>query len=503
VSVAVVSEATGPEPPAAPAPADPGRSVLRRRLLVVVAASAWIGISIVLQLLRSTRTPVWDDVWAEDGRYFYGNARLRPWHSTLFQPLAGYLQVVPRGWSIIAAQFPVADAAVLISVSAALSASVLSVYVFAASRGVLPQAWQRYAVAALVAVHPAASWEVNAALNNVHWFLIIAAFWACLSEGGNRWRTGADVVVVVLSTLSDALTGLWLPIVLVRAYRGRGSSRWVASALVISLVLQYVLAVHGAHTQNYPREYRAWPEAFAFRLAGSLLVGENWNSRLFAAHGAAWALIAAVVVLALMAFALVRLRGRDRNLVAVCALWAVFFFASALVFRGGAEGFLIKPVRSIGSRYVIVSLYLGYVAWIVSAGGLGARLGRWWAARSATATAVPPSTPIKPRHGVAVRRRPAAVGARAGLAVPVLVCLLIGVHLADNYATLGARTHGESWRTAVASAKVACARGQVGKRVPSSLPRFTQPYLKSPGVVWIPVSPWSPNWPVRLPCSQL
>lgn len=487
MSFAVVPESTGRDPSSAPAAvkSDSG-TPWRRRLVGLLAGTAWVAVSILLQLSRSRRTPVWDDVWAEDARYFYSNARTHPWHSTLFEPIAGYLQVVPRGWSIVAAQFPVVDGAFLIAFTAALSASVLSVYVFVATRRVLPQTWQRYAAAGLIALHPAASWEVNAALNNVHWFFMMAAFWACLSEAGNRWRTAADVGVVVLSALSDPLTALFLPIVLVRAWRSRGSARWVASALLVSLVLQYVLAIHNGPLQHSAPQYKALPEVFAFRLAGSLLVGETWNRDLYLAHGAVWVLVAAIVVVAVLAVGLWRLRGRNQPLLALAVGYAVAFLAVPLVLRGGAEGYLVKPVRSLGSRYVIVPLYLGYVAWIVLAGGLASRI------RSVSSSAPERKGP----------RRGAPKGV-ARVALPVLVGLLLVGQLAGNFATLGARTSSASWRKAVASAEIACASGQVGKRVPSALPRIAQPFLKSPDVVWLPVAPWSMNWPARLPCNQL
>jgi hypothetical protein len=442
----------------------------------------------LLQLCRSSRVPVWDGIWAEDARYFYSNARDHPWHSTLFEPLANYLQVVPRFWSIIAAQFPVADAAFIISVTAAFTVSLLSAYVFVATRGVLPRVWQRAAVAALIAVHPAAGYESNAALNNVHWFLMLAAFWACLSEAKGRARTASDVVVVVLSALSDALTALWLPIVLIRARRGSGSSRWVASGLLAALIVQYVLAVHDGTSSHGGREWSAYPEVYAYRVLGSLLVGEVGNLRLFEVHGAAWAVFAALLVGLVVLVGILLSRGRQRSLMMLGLGYSIVFLLAPLVVRGGGEAYLAQPPRFAGSRYLIVPLYLGYTSLIVLAGlrPFGKRL-----------------------LGQALLRLPRGAGESRSarrlpeVLVPLAVGLLLAGHLAFNYDNPGARTASASWRQQVVSAKVACDLGQVGRRVPSSLPRRAQPYLRTPGIVWLPVAPWSDNWPARIRCSEL
>ena len=40
--------------------------------------AGWLPAATAIQLLRSSRTPVWDAVWAEDGRFFYAEAWAKP-----------------------------------------------------------------------------------------------------------------------------------------------------------------------------------------------------------------------------------------------------------------------------------------------------------------------------------------------------------------------------------------------------------------------------------------
>jgi hypothetical protein len=436
----------------------------------------WIVLAVLLQLGRSRRTPIWDGIWAEDGRYFWGYAHDVPWYRALWTPLGGYLQVVPRAWSAFAAQFPVADAALLISTTAALSAALLSVYVFVTTERVLPHLWQRCTVAVLVVLHPAAGYEVNAALNNVHWFLIFAAFWATLSRGTSRWRIAADVLVVVLATLSDPLTGVLLPIVAVRAWRNSGSARWVAGGLVVPLIVQYVVAISRSNLQHGTRAWHDLPLVYAVRIASSALVGESRNRNFWNAYGTPYALVAAGVVLVLLVLAFLAGSRQVRWLLAVLVAYSVTFLTASMATRGGESVYILQPEKFLGSRYMIVPLWLLYSALVVAAG-----------------LALPQLRRLNGRWGEAAGR----------LALPALAVAVLAFQIVDNYAPLGARTSSMSWRTAVAAARVACAEGVIGGRIPSPLPVGAQPYLRTPGVAGIPVSPWTQNWVVRVNCRLL
>jgi hypothetical protein len=446
-----------------------GRS--SRRSLLASATVAWTVVAVLVQMLRSNRTPIWDGVWAEDGRYFYGAARAHGLFGTLFEPLAGYLQVPARFLSWVATLFPTSDAAAAISLLAATSAALCSVYVFLATDRVVPRLWQRFFLAVLVVLHPAAAFEVVAGINNVHWYLMFAAFWAILSRAESGRRIALDVVVVVLAGLSDPQTGLLLPLVLLRAWRGHRSARFTSVGLVVALVLQYVLAVarFGAGSSG-SKALDSLPVAYGYRVAGSFLLGDSAIGGWWDAHGSLPAIIALVVIGVGFALALQVNKPRERRLLAALLGYSVVFFVAPFLVRGGIRGILHHPATLNGSRYTIIPLWMLYAALVVAVG-----------------------RPLP---------RPAS-HALARIVPPALVVVMGGSQLIANYTISGPRTAGTSWREGVREAAQVCAaRGGV-RPPPSRLPSIARPKLLSADTVSIPVVPWGPAWAVHLRCDQL
>jgi hypothetical protein len=440
----------------------------RVRLLLL---ALWVPVSAVVQLQRGQKTPIWDVIWAEDGKFFYGEARSRGFSATLFEPLANYLQVVPRFLVGVAAQLPTSRAALAISVLAALTASLLSVYVFVATAGVVGHLWQRLLLAALVVLHPAAGFEVVADLNNVHWYLMFAAFWAMLSVDERPRRIVAAVVVVVLAALSDPLTGLLLPVAALRAWRGSRSARWTTGGLLVGLGLQYLLAVsRGVPTQYSHAAPLDLPIVYGFRVAGSFLFGDQAIRGWWDADGRWFAVLALLTVAAGFALAIVVSRPRERRLIAMALVYSVVFLVMPFLVRGGASGLLRHPTSLNGSRYTIIPLWFLYSALIVAAGAT-----------------LPAGLPPLARRAL----------------IPSLCGLLLGVQLVLNFAPSGPRGAGPSWSGAVQAAEVECSRGALNRPISSTLPSFTRPRLVQPGVVAIPVPPWGKSWAVTLRCSSL
>jgi hypothetical protein len=454
---------------AAPAAAPPGGPDVRRRFSWL-AAGVWVHVAVVVQLLRSSHTPVWDSIWSEDGRFFYTEARAEPGWTLLLKPAVGYVQVVPRFLAWGAAQVATEHAAIALSVLAASTVALLSVYVFVASETVVEHRWQRCTLAALVVLHPAAAYEVNATINNLHWYLMFAAVWACLSSATSTRRIGLDVVVVLLAALSDPLTGLLLPLVLLRCRGRRKGPRWVALALATGLLVQ-ALSVSHASVLRHPRHPADLPLVYGLRVTGSLLVGDRAAARLWDDVGRLFAILALIAVATGAVFVVGRLYERERGLVLVVIAYSVVFFAAPILLRGGEQSYLQHPTTAGPSRYLVIPLWLLYTALIVAAGSR-----RW--------------------HSASLRRSvPVAV-------VPVLVVLLLGVQLATNFAPASGRT-GVSWRSSVSRARVVCQEGVAPR--PSTRPRDeTQPVVIAPDQIALPVAPyWALFYSVRLRCEQL
>lgn len=476
-------------PSAAPPQVDPVR---RGRGVRWGLAAVWIAFAVLIQMLRSNSTPLWDAMWAEDGRFFYLGARTDGLFGSLFKPLAGYLQVPARFLGWIAALFPTSDAILVMSVSAALVAALLSVYVFAATESVVPRVWQRVFIAALIPLHPAAAFEVVAAVNNVHWYLMFAAFWAALSRTESGRRIALDVFVVAVAALGDPLTGLLLPLVLVRAWRGSRSARATAVALTVSLMLQYVLAVR-EFGSNRPvsRSPEELPGLYGLRVAGSFLIGDHALPGWWDQHGLAFAYGALLVVAVGFALAVGVNAPPERRLLLILLAASAVIFVAPFAVRGGTHSLLRHPMTLNGSRYTIIPLWLLYSA-------LAVALTRALPSRSAGTG----STGGETREGAGQATAWAAVAAR--VALPALAVLMILTQFATNFAG-GPRSSGTSWRQGVREAKAVCLARNGVPAPPSELPSWGRPRLAGPDTVAIPVSPWGTRnfWAVRLPCDKL
>ncbi len=430
----------------------------------------WVAVATVVQLSRGSSTPVWDSLWAEDGRFFYGTARTQPLTHSLLKPLAGYVQVVPRGFAWVAAQFPTQDAALVCALLAALGCALLSLYTYLATDGVLARQWQRVAVAALLVVHPAAAFEVNAALNNLHWFFMIAAFWACCSTSAAPRRVVLAMIVVLLAALSDPLTGLLLPLVLYRAWRGVRVARWISGALVLALGVQYWLgfSVHPIRPHG-SADLLDLPAVYGLRVAGSFLVGDQGLGSWWQPSSHRWPAYAALLIVAIvMGVSVWYARHHERRLLLLLLGYSVIFLVAPLATRGGASRYLHYPLSLNGSRYTIIPLYLLYCALVVAAG--------------------------LPWRLPAVLR---------GWLLPGLAVALIGAQIVANFATAGPRTSSGSWRQAVAVGRAGCRAGGHDGLLPGPLPGIAQPRIYR-GIVELPVAPWGRYfWAVRLTCKQL
>src|SRR5207245_9232388 len=111
-----------------------GATGTRKRVGVfVVAVVGWIALTTLLQLLRvSDGVPAWRTIWAEDGTFFVPRALEHP-ATSLFVTHAGYYQLISRLIALPVAALPVGWASFVLAIGGALSASLLSVYVYWAS----------------------------------------------------------------------------------------------------------------------------------------------------------------------------------------------------------------------------------------------------------------------------------------------------------------------------------------------------------------------------------
>jgi hypothetical protein len=432
-----------------------------------VVAAVWVVVAVVLQLWRNRVAPAFDVVWAEDGDVFLDDALSSAPGATLFEPYAGYLHVLPRILGELVSVFPVEYAAVLLAGTAALVVALLSVYVYAAARPLVPSPTARAALAGLFVLLPAAGFETNASVANLHWYLLFATALAFVAVPTSRRAVVAGVVVAALCALSDPLAALLLPLLLLRGVRQPARAWWAPGVVVVGLALQFTAVVVSYEPNVYGEVVPGdIPHVYGLRVAGSFLVGDRHLDSV-AGLGGAWpAYVCLLLVTVLVAWLAVASAPRTRRWVIVFAGYSVLFLVVTVGLRG-TEEFFPGVFTFSGSRYTVVPLLFLYAAVL-------AALGSPWPSRDAE------------------RRR-----------VPLLhaFLLLTGALVLMNYGgSVSVRDEGPGWRDTVDVARQLCAEAD-GE--PVALPGQV---LGEPGEVTIPVAPEvEPPHPARVfvPCDRL
>jgi hypothetical protein len=325
-----------------------------------VGALAAVSAATLLHLERERGVPVWNSLWAEDGRVFLTGA-LQDFPGTFFAQNGGYLHVVPRAIAGIAALLPVRDAAAGMAVGSAAAIALIAAFVYAASSEVLESRSARLGLAATVLLVPIPGHELLANTTNLHFYLLFACFWALLWQSETPVALGARGLVVVATALSDPIAALFLPLAIVApAYRLSVRAFVVSALFFAGLVMQFGVMASGARPErNWGFRLGALPEVFSLRVTGGLLVGDRFLGDAWAAYGRAFAygaaLAVAVVITALLAHS-------DRRTIAfalIALAYAGLFFCVQLVGRGtGGIDPEVHGSRLDAARYVLVPFLL-------------------------------------------------------------------------------------------------------------------------------------------------
>jgi hypothetical protein len=327
------------------------------RVLVVGAALAC---ATLLHLVRQRGVPVWNSLWAEDGRVFLSDA-LRDFQGTFFAQNGGYIHVVPRLVAGIVARLPAADAAAGMAIGAASVIALVAGFVYLSSAEMIQSKAARLALAAAVVFVPVPGTELLANTTNVHFYLLFGCFWALIWQSETRVAVTARSAVATAAALSDPLCVLFLPLAVIgptvrRSRRSLMVSGLFGSALLVQLA---VLASGTRPERNWGFRLGALPDIFSLRVAGGLLVGDRFLGDAWAAYGRGFAygafLLVAVVIAALLARS-----DRRAILFTLLALgYAGLFFCVQLFGRGTGgmdpewHGFQVN-----GARYILLPFFL-------------------------------------------------------------------------------------------------------------------------------------------------
>ncbi|NUP48102.1 MAG: hypothetical protein HOW97_12430 [Catenulispora sp.] len=327
---------------------DPGRAAPERRWrptkpqLVALTAIVATGFAVTLSLLRTPGYGATDTIWAEDARQFYQGSLERNYLSALFTPYNGYLHFIPRTLIEIVRIFPLAWASTVIAVMGALATSSCALLIYRASARHLRSPALRIAVAVPVALPYIGQLELANNFACIHFLLLYVAFWMVI---WNPVRPSLRILAafVLFATVgSDPVAAIYLPLAFLRYRTLRGwRGALPAIGIAVGLVFQSVgilfrNALHGRGISPHYDPFWATKQFFE-TVIGQSLYTEHLNQRLGYlvpagdAHYLAWALVAAVLLLALA-----RLTKPNWPLVIAALVHSLLLF-DGLAMQGGSD----------------------------------------------------------------------------------------------------------------------------------------------------------------------
>jgi hypothetical protein len=333
-----------PDSPPPPARSRPRPAAIALAYVLVTALGAWI------LLERQAGARPWNTIWAEDGGVFYPGALLHP-VTSLLQPYAGYLQLVPRLIAEAVALLPMRAAAAGFAVAGALVASACAMFVFQASAGHIRTPALRGLLAASVILLPSAPTEISDNGVNTPWYLLFALFWALLWRPRSGRGMALAGVIGFAAASSNALAAVFVALVLARvgalprAREHAASLGWAAGGV---LQLIAVLRSGGPHQVGY---LSAGLDFYLHGVLATAVAGQHFAALLAAATGSVLgAVILAGIAAAVAAWALVGSGPRVRVFaIAALGLGLALVLVAAIARGWGAPGLDRTAVR--GDRY--------------------------------------------------------------------------------------------------------------------------------------------------------
>ena len=339
-----------------------GRPALVRALVYVAMLAA--GTFVAISRLPFDQQNL---VWAEDGRVFLTDAFAHDFLTNAFAPYAGYMHLFPRfAAQMVAATTPLEGVGIAINLwgAALWSAMALTAFVFLRDRIQLPLAAVLWAVVLLL---PVGSLELATNVANSHWLLTLGLFVVLISRSTTRTRAVFGAVIVGVAVLSDPLTLLFLPLVVLRLVTVRGIRERVVAIVYLAAAVVQLLVVLGTHRngETYVSLFGLL-KTYLVRTVWGTLAGGVWGNQFYYAAGSAVTIPLGAAIVALLVAGIAFRWGRAGLAVtALVSSIGYFFVVGAMTWvqiaavPGGNE------VTRAG-RYVIVPGLLLLVALIAT-----------------------------------------------------------------------------------------------------------------------------------------
>jgi hypothetical protein len=375
----------------------------------VTVGLLWAATATAAQLARQPGVPSVDTIWAEDGQLFLAEA-LRDPLGAILDPAGGYLHLGPRLLATLAAVLPLESAALVFSVGSATIVSLLSLYVFVASRALIVSPWTRAVVAGSMVVLPAALFESVANAANLQYYFLFAAFWALVARPVAWGGVAGGIAVAGTAAMSTTISLVLGPMAVWALIRAPGTrERVIAIGFLAGMLVQavtvfrsVVLDVDPSLGAQYPIR---WGEStpgdlaglFGLRVMAGLLMGDRWVDEGWNVLGSWLPVLAVVAFGVVIALGIRRASPHVRPWVAVTLVLSVATFSLPVLARGTghllphADGFSFA-----GNRYVLVPMWFLLTTIALVASGLG-RAFPWVASSFGMVLAVSSFSLVVPR----------------------------------------------------------------------------------------------------------
>ncbi|QCB95548.1 hypothetical protein E5206_00215 [Arthrobacter sp. PAMC25564] len=300
--------------------------------ILVVAATSF------LSLFRLPQT-VWDNVWAEDGPVFLGQAMSGGGPGSIFTPYEGYLHVVPRLLAaVIVRVVPVEDFAVGLAFASCLVVAVVAYLTFYCASALTSSVGVRLAWAAIPVLLSVGPYEILGNTANIHWYLLWLMPWLLLKPARSRPEVVLLFLAALLSALTEVISVVFLPLVLLRIRR---KEFWPARAgLMVGAGVQiYTTFLYPRSSSNgHPLDPMSVVVGWFVNVAGVVFFGSSRSMGLNILNfGAGPVILAFIPIIAAVAFLLLRSK-REHRLLALLFVAASFgVWAACLVANPGAQ----------------------------------------------------------------------------------------------------------------------------------------------------------------------
>ena len=298
-------------------------------VLVTVAGAA-------LAVVRTTPTSQWFALGSEDGPIFTDQVRSHGVVRSFFTTYAGYYHLLPRVVAAIASPFSLRATPFIYGLGAALIAGLCGTIAARCARGA-GMSWPTVALTwAIVVLLPGSGWETALWLTMVEWyviatFVVFAASWIAGYDPPHRW----SIPLLVIGGLTSPLLVVSLPFLAWRAWQRRSRRALVVPAVVLLTAIVHLI---GRAVSSPPRGSGNWTpqelvRMYGVRVVGGMIGGANGLPELVEEAKPKAFVVLAVVVVAAMSFAALRLDRERRWTVWYLVYASIVYLAVAIVIR--------------------------------------------------------------------------------------------------------------------------------------------------------------------------